>query len=182
MRNDYAENFYEILDTLKIRIDLMEDVKNLIRTKNIVGKALEGGNRKEIFKDILILLVEGKIDLEESYNLVEEKIPRHTSPYRDNNRVFSDGWGERLVRTNLSKFYNQAILIKIVESGSSVCFIPHSAYENPDSECSRIAGSEYDAKVLLDRLMQSYEENNFTNEFKIPNHPHCTHVVMPVID
>lgn len=180
MKNGYAENFYEIIETLELRSDILELIKKLIKEKEIVGKALEGNSRKEEFRKILLKLVNGEITLQESYEMVEKKLDRATSIYKDSNRVFAKGWGERLIRTNLSKFYNQAILLEITESGDSRCFIPHSNYEKPDSPCNSIAGKENDAERLLVLLVETYEENNYTNQVKIPNHPHCTHVVMPL--
>lgn len=41
-----------------------------------------------------------------------------------------------------------------------------------------ITGHENDTKKLLDLLVESYEKGNYPKKIKIPNHPHCTHVVM----
>ncbi len=180
MENNYAEDFYEIIEALRLNESILRDVRELIVDKEIVAKALEGGNRKQKFKEILLELVNDEISLEESYVLVEKELGEETSIHQGNKRVFSDGWGERLIRTNLSKFYNQAVLLEIIESGGRVCFIPYSKYEDPESPCTAIAGKENDANILLQRLVENYEEGNFTREIKIPNHPHCTHVVIPV--
>jgi len=180
MRNNYAEDFYEIFEALKLRDELLQDIRQLIKHKEIVGKSLEGGDRKQEFRNILLSLVEGKISLEESYSLVETDLSESASIYSGNKRVFPVGWGERLVRTSVSKFYNQAILLQILQSGKALCYIPHSKYENDDSPCTAFAGNQIDAMMLLNRIVDAYENGIFSDEIKIPNHPHCTHVVVPI--
>jgi len=179
MQGIWAENFHEIIEALRNNADLLQSVKNLIETREITGKSLEGGNRLCVFKDILTNLVDGNIGLEESYMMVETKISRYSSIHGSNNRVFPESWGERLIRTNLSKFYNQAVLLYILESGKDNCYIPHSKYEQ-GSQCSYMAGKTHNAKEMLQKIEQAYEKGIFSKEFKIPDHPHCTHVVMPV--
>ena len=91
MRNSWAEDFYEILGSLKEKADLCETVKELIRTKKIVGKSLEGGNREEVFREILINLVEDNVNLDQSYKLVENKLSEATSIYKGDKRTFPSG-------------------------------------------------------------------------------------------
>jgi len=142
LKDNYAEDFYEIIEALRLNKSILQDVKELIVDKQIAAKALEGGNRKQKFKEILLELVNGEISLGASYVLVEKKLGEEISIHQGNKRVFSDGWGERLIRTNLSKFYNQAVLLEIIESGERVCFIPYSKYEDPESPCTAIAGKK----------------------------------------
>ena len=179
MRDNWAENFYEILESLRLKDELLQNVKLLIETKEIVGKSLQGGNRKQEFRDILTNLVDGNITLSDSYGLVERQISRSSSMFNGDNRVFPNNWGERLVRTNLSKFYNQAVLIYILNQGDTTCFVPHSQHEE-GTQCSISAGQIYDARSMLHKLEQAYEGGIFSREFKIPDHPHCTHVIIPV--
>lgn len=178
MKDNWAEDFYEILESLRLKDDLSQRVKQLIANKEIVGKSLKGENRKQYFRDILTDLVDGNISLEESYVLVETQISRNSSIYREDNRVFSDHWGERLVRTNLSKFYNQAVLLFMLDNGNTTCFIPHTSYEQ-GPRCSLLAGQKHDARRLLQKLEQAFEEGVLSRDI-IPDYPHCTHVVIPI--
>lgn len=179
MRDGYAEDFHEILTVLESNEFIRTEVLKLIDEKNVVGKVLEGGDRKQRFKDIMRQLVNGEVNLDDCYLKVEREVPRSNSIHANNNRVFSSNWGERLVRTNLSKYYNQFVLLKVLEDGESEVYIPHSRTESPDSPCSMIAGTNHNAADLLNKLVDAYEENTFSKEIKIPNHPHCTHVVIP---
>lgn len=180
MKNNFAEEFNEILNTLIRNNNLKVLVNELIQSKPISGKALEGGEREQKFKSILIGLINGNYKLDESFTLVEQNIPKHFSVFSGSRQVFSDGWAKRLVKTNLSKFYNQAVLLTILNNGQKECFIPHSGEESRTSLCSLAAGKQYDAQTMLNRLVEAYENGNYSKDLKIPNHPHCTHVVIPV--
>lgn len=182
MRNSFAEEFNEIIDTLMINNDLKTKVRGLIDDKQIDGKVLEGGERENHFKSILIGLIEGNYDLNDSFRLVEQNIPVRSSIHSGNRRVFSDGWAKRLVKTNLSKFYNQAVLLTILSNNEQECFVPHSSDESHNSPCSLAAGRQYNAQTMLNRLVDAYENGNYSKNLKIPNHPNCTHVVIPVFE
>lgn len=91
-------------------------VIELIKTKLIPGKVTEELTRKKKFRRVLEHLVNGEIHtLKSGYNNVATNIPESTSKYEGNRRVFSRDWVERLVRTQLSRFYNQAILIFFIK-------------------------------------------------------------------
>ena len=182
MEKDWANDFYEILPTLSKRNDLVEISEELIKTENIPGKALEGVGRLEKFRDIMIDLIYQRISLQQAYLDVEKKLGYIGSPYAYNNRIFPTGWGERLVRTQLSRFYNQAILTQILNQGQEKCFIPHSNSEDSFSKCSlSLAGKEHNSKALLDAIVDIYSNGNFQNKSpRVPDHPHCTHVVRPI--
>lgn len=176
----YASNFFEIGQALKDNANLRDRTESLIKEKWIVGKALDGGSRRDEFRLILIDLISGTINLEESYYEVTTRLGANNSAHGNDRRVFPTAWEERLVRTNLSKFYNQAVLTELSENGSDRCLIPYSEHEKPDSPCSQVTEGEHSVQLLLSRLVKSYEEGEFNKELKIPNHPHCTHVVAPV--
>ena len=180
MENNWANNFYEISSALYGNSWIREKTLILIESKNIAGKALEGGNRIEIFKDILGKLVEGEISLDEAINETASMLNRNSSMHSANNRVFPSGWEERLVRTIFSKLYNQAVLYYILDNNMAYCHVPHSSYEDSASNCSQYAGRNYNAAALLKKMEDAYENGVFTKEFKIPDHPHCTHVVRPI--
>ncbi len=185
MENIWAENFYEILPTISERSDLAQAMKNLIATELILGKSLEGQlghiTREEKFKSILISLLNQQISLEDSFLSVESELGRIGSPYSSDNRVFAKGWGERLIRTQLSRFYNHAVLSHLISKNNNQCFIPHSTHEKAGSLCIQYAGSNHETANLLEALIDVYSNGNWERPgVKIPQHPHCTHVIKPL--
>lgn len=181
MSSVLANDFNKILSVLSQNDKLRISTLDLINNQPIPGKATEGGDRLEKFKAILIDLINNQIDLTEAYKRTNVELPRQTSCHSSNNKVFPAHWEERLVRTQLSRFYNQAVMEKLLEEGETHCFVPHSSAEAHDSSCSLLlAGSSHDLKMLYNRLVDSYAKGNWTKEVKIPNHPHCTHVVTKI--
>lgn len=177
---EWAQEFYEIQDAMSASPELKADIVELVDSKPIHGQAFEGGNRKESFRDILKRFFAGDIDLEESYRAVSLELPQRESPHASNNRVFPSGWEERLVRIQASRFYNQAVLMTLVEEGEEECFVPRSPNQDPDTACTlNLAGGSADIHVLLDRLERKYDEADYHNEPLVPNHPHCTHTITP---
>jgi hypothetical protein len=180
MLKEWANEFAEIPLILAQRVDLRDAVLILITEQPMPGKVTEGGTRLTHFREIMKLLVEGTIGLSEAYRRTELELPRLESMYGGNNRVFASGWAERLVRTQYSRFYNQAVMEQLLGEGAVSCFIPHSSDEDPSSKCSRfLAGGSHDLRRLYDRLVNSYARGNWSSELKVPEHPHCTHVVTP---
>lgn len=91
------------------------------------------------------------------------------------------GWDQRLVHTHFSRLYNQAVLELLAHEGHTECFVPHSSHERPDGECGLVlAGRRHDIAVLFVRLVDAYLKHKRVDAPKVPNHPHCTHVVGPV--
>ena len=185
MSNQYAENFFDILNVLAANRNLRQGVITLIKNEPMPGKILEdnNGKRLEIFRDILTDLVNGVISLTEAYQRTEDELPRHTSPHSSNNRVFAKGWSERLVRIQLSRFYNQAVLEQLQSKSIDICFVPHSVEEDTSSACTQqLAGKQHQVAMLYDHLIEAYQKGIWSKEVKIPNHPHCTHVVRPPLE
>lgn len=181
MSDLYANDFTEISDVLSENTELRAAVLSLIDDQPIPAKVMEGGDRLEKFRAIMKSLVQGEIDLTEAYRRTEIDLSRQVSVYSGNNRVFCKNWAERHVRTQFSRFYNQAVMEKLLADGHTQCFVPHSSAERPDSPCSlKLAGGIHDLKTLYDWLVRSYVEGKWIQEVKIPDHPHCTHVVVPV--
>jgi len=178
--DDFASDFTEILAVLSRNAERRAAVEKLIQSEPIPGKALEGSNRIDAFRNVLLDLVNGRISLDEAYARTEQVLSRATSPHANSNKVFAQGWGERLVRTQLSQFYNRAAMEKLSAAGYDKCFVPHSIAEKPDSPCSQgLAGANQDLPTLYSRLISSYRDGQFNSELKIPHHPHCTHTVKP---
>jgi len=148
--------------------------------QDMPGKATEGGDRLDQFRAILVELIQGRVSLVQAVMLVQQRLPREQSTHSANNRVFPFGWEERLVRTQFSRLYNQAVLEHLIAIGETHCFVAHSSDEAPESACSvALAGQTHEVAVLHTRLVESYVRGVFTKTVKIPDHPHCTHVVMP---
>ena len=182
MSKQFADNFFEIPMALAANDELRQAVIALIQSEPMPGKGLEdsSGSRLEAFRSILTDLANGEIKLVVACQQTEERLPRYTSPHRSNNRVFPSGWAERLVRTQFSRFYNQAVLAQLQEEGEEMCFVPHSDEQNPSSACTlHLAGRKHPVATLYARLINEYAKGNWSKEVKIPNHPHCTHVVSP---
>ncbi len=182
MNDKYASNFYEILTALANNVEIKSIVIELIKTKHIPGKITEEQTRKKKFRIVLEQLVNGEIHtLESGYYKVATDIPESTSKYEGNRRVFSRDWAERLVRTQLSRFYNQAILTFLIKSGDRKCFVPHSPTEDVSSICTRyMAGKEHEIKPIYNKLIEIYENEKWDGNTRIiPQHPNCTHVICP---
>src|SRR5512145_1417787 len=99
MSKIYANEFREIHSVLQRRPDLRSAMLMLVDSQPMHGKVIEGENRINSFRQILRQLILGNLSLEEAYQKTEHALPRQTSTYSNNNRVFADGWAERLVRT-----------------------------------------------------------------------------------
>lgn len=181
MSFSYASNFFEISTTLIQNQPIREAMLALIADQPIVGKATEGGNRLENFRTILKNLTTGAIDIPHAIQRIKSELPSCTSVHSNNNRVFANGWAERLVYVQFSRFYNQAVLEQLASKGISQCLVPHSDFEKADSQCSiKLAGNTHSVRNLLDLLIASYGLGQFSKEPKIPDHPHCSHVVKPL--
>lgn len=180
---EYAQDFYEIPEVVETNSELRGRIQDLVANEPIPGKVTEGGDRTENLREVLNVFFEGEISLQESIQRISEELPRHNSPHSHSNRVFADGWNERLARTQISRFYNQAVLLTLKDQGEAECFIPHSDHEDRDSSCTiQLAGQTTQVDRLLDRLNRAYREGEWHDDVMIPDHPHCTHTVTPVRD
>lgn len=181
MESEYAQEFNQILITLSKNEEIRKYMLHLIDEQPMPGKVTEGVQRLEIFRNILKSLVTEEIDLLKSFQETESKIPRNSSEHSANNRVFASGWAERLVKTQLSRFYNQSVMEILMSQGQTECFVPHSSDEESNSNCSKyLAGKNHEIKPLYNLLIESYSKGNWIKDIKIPDHPHCSHVIMPI--
>lgn len=181
MTTSYAKDFHEIPESLTNNFSLKRKALDLVQSEPIAGKVTTGGSRLDDFREILIDFFDLQIDLNAAIAEAERKLPRQQSMFSGDNRVFASGWAERLVRTQVSRFYNQAVLESIIESGSDDCFVGHSANEQGSSKCSQqLAGTFQSAQVMLERLKSSYGDGVWGRDLKLPEHPHCTHTFSPV--
>jgi hypothetical protein len=180
MNGPFASEFAGIPDALAENASIREKALQLVLSDPIPGKATEGGERLDVFRTILADLINGEMMLADAISQVEQQLPLDGSIHAGNNRVFSSKWAERLVRTQFSRFYNQAVIEVLRSAGHTECFVPHSGAEAEDSPCSiALAGGTHSLELLHDRLTASYRDGQWSQDVKIPNHPHCTHVVRP---
>lgn len=176
----YAQEFGEIADVLLANQSLQSRALSLIQNAPIPGKAIEETDRLHSFRSILKNLVQGELTILEAYLKTVVEIPRHTSLHSDDRRVFSKNWAERLIRVQLSRFYNQAVMEELLERKETQCYVPHTSSEEKESECTQLlAGKHHSLKKLYDRLIESYEKGNWQTAVKIPDHPYCSHVIQP---
>ena len=178
----YATDFTSIPTALASNQALRDAMLALIETDSVPGKVTEGGTRLATFRKILKDLTGGTVNIFQAISRVDSELSRGGSVHASNNRVFPDGWAERLVRTQFSRFYNQAVLDELVARGDKECFVPHSPSEDANSPCSRLlAGKNQLVAELRARLVNSYSLGDWSDKQpKIPDHPHCTHVVLPL--
>ena len=176
--NTYASNFSEISKTYSWNEPLREMACMLVKTEPIHSKALGENERVNIFREILIKFIEGKISFHEAIRSVKNSLPAHFI----NSNIFSRKWAERLVRTEFSRFYNQALLKILVSKGEQYCSVPHSANESDSSECTlSIAGHQWKTSEMLSSLTRAFSEGDWSRTKRlIPNHPNCNHVIKPV--
>ncbi len=181
MSRVYAKEFSEIPQTLLLNNDLRGSVIKLVDEQPMAGKVTEGGNRLIRFREILKKFVAGELGLIEACHSTSAEIPRHLSIHSANNLVFPSRWEERLVRTQYSRFYNQAVLEQLIAEEQIECFIHHSSEEDPSSNCSKyLAGRAHDPHVLYKRLINAYANGVWNKDLKLPDHPYCSHVIAPI--
>ena len=179
----YAQDFYEIPDAISENDELRSKILDLVADDPIPGKVAEENDRTEALREILTEFFKGNISLEESYQRISDDLPRYESRHAENNRVFPSNWEERLSRTQISRFYNQGVLLGLQEQGEEQCYIPHSEHEDIDSPCTlQLAGGTASVDYLISCLHRAYREGKWHDDVMIPEHPHCTHTATPVED
>jgi hypothetical protein len=183
MSNFYANNFSEIPAALGKNDRISRRMVALIASEPVAGKSIEEPERLACFREILRQLTLGKLNIHQAIRQVESRMPLSSSKHASNRRVFSNKWEERLVRTQYSRFYNQAVLEELRDTGVETCIVPVSRSQQEASKCSQeIAGRVHTVSELLRNLVAAYADNDFSHTKKIPEHPHCTHVVRPVLE
>ena len=136
MPGPYANDFTEIFAILAANQPLRVAVDALAATEAMPGKATEGDQRLVHFRAILRDLIAGNVTLTQAYQLTAQQLPQAQSQHGGSGRVFAAGWEERLVRTQLSRCYNQGVLNMLAAEGITSCFVPHSSAEQANSRCS----------------------------------------------
>ncbi|MGE3376477.1 MAG: hypothetical protein AB7O37_23340 [Vicinamibacteria bacterium] len=185
MNGPYASHFFEIPSVLAQNEPLRREVVRRVAGQPMPAKVLEGPGRPAALRRVLTDLLaplQPPYTLDEAYLAAEAALPRAGCLHAQSNQVFAAGWAERLVRTELSVSYNQTVLELVLAAGESQVHVPPSPREDASSPCTlHLAGSTQDAETLLRLLLQSYRQGRWQTALKVPNHPHCTHVVVPLI-
>jgi hypothetical protein len=178
---EWAEYYSEIPEAIESSNELKNKVSDLVKSRPIHGKKVEGGDREEKLKNILSGFFEGNYGFEQAYDKTYRELPERESTYAGNSQVFRSNWNESIVRMQVSRFYNQGVLHLLKERGEDECFVPYSPDQYPDSECTvKLAGGTAKVDVLLGRLERKYDEADYSTPVTIPSRPNCTHTVVPV--
>lgn len=152
----------------------------MVNDDPITGKAVDEGGRTTEFRGILKTYFANENGLSEIISQIPRRLSRIESPPSRDNRTFASGWDERLARTQISHFYNQAVLERLDERGYEECYVPNSEYQKPESDCTiHLAGNTEKIKLLKERLERAYQHGNYHGQPMVPDHPHCTHTVTP---
>lgn len=176
----FAREFKEIAAALAQEDALRIRVINLVRSRPILGRAVEGPGRADELRSILELLAAGRITVGEAGAQTQQRLPRASSPYASDNRVFASDWADRLIRVQFSRFYNQAVLEQLSEAAVVDCVVAHATEEQPGGTCAQnVAGRRLPVAELLSNLVAAYEQDAWDERIRVPRGPHCHHVVSP---
>jgi len=176
----WASHYLEIPEAIRSNDALQTQIADIIPGRPIYGKRVEGGNREQNARDILIDFFDCKIEYQEAYERVLQELPRRESPHSHDNNTFSSDWNEALIRMQAVRFYNHGAFLQLKELGYSECYIPHSPHEDRGSECTRkLAGNTWEIDPLLNRLKERYDNENYDTPVTIPSRPNCTHTPIP---
>lgn len=179
--SNFASFYDEIPAAVETNEKLQARILELVADKPIHGKAVQGDGRVKALRELLVEFFEGGLTFDELYRAIAQELPRRESPHARDNRTFSSDWNERLGRTHVNRFYNQAVLENLQEHDENACFVPHSPTEDRDSSCTqKFAGREVEVDLLLGRLDRIYDEADYSAGTTIPGHPNCTHTVVPL--
>jgi len=177
---EWATYYDEIPDALTNNDEIREHAVELISDEPIIAKSLEGGSRTEDFREIIAAFIGGDIDQDTAEQRVWNDLPPQESPHSGNNRLFHQQWAERLIRSQASRFYNQAVMEILVDCGIEECYVPYSPRQDPDSDCTqRLTRGTHSVPQLLETLYEQQREGNWDVGVTIPGHANCTHTVVP---
>lgn len=178
---EWATYYDEIPEALKTNEEVKRHALSLIPAEPIIAKSLEGDNRTALFREILNEFFNGSIEQEEAETRIWQELPPSESPHRGDNQLFHDQWAERIIRSQVSRFYNQSVMEFLEERGESEVFVPRSPRQYSDSECTiHLAERQHPISELLEYLYSQQREGNWNHGVTIPGHANCTHTVVPV--
>jgi hypothetical protein len=114
----WATGHADLLETLVNRSELKRLMLHLIATERILEPELETPHRLGEFRRLLTAFLR---DRSSDLTLVATRLESRLSPqdavYRHSAGLFEPGWGARLLRRQLLRFYNQAVLRTLTDDG-----------------------------------------------------------------
>jgi hypothetical protein len=136
-------------------------------------KALRLPEAKKNFKEILYSLYTSSITFEQACHRTEQEIV--TPPdYRKIRR-----WGERLVRTEMSKIFTLGYGDYLLSIGERECFIPHTKLDESE-ECLRvIAGRRFSIELIQMNIYKNYGLRPPIHP-TVPLHANCRHIITKI--
>ena len=82
----WASHYLEIPEAIQSNDALQTQIADIIPGRPIYGKRVEGGDREQTARDILIDFFDCNIEYQEAYERVLQELPRRESPHSyDNN-------------------------------------------------------------------------------------------------
>lgn len=178
----WANHFFEVPDALAANDKVRETSIKLVGSEPIHAKAVEGGDRKDRFREILRAFLDTDLTYAEAKERVRTDLPKSGSPYsHETSTTFNEQWVDRLVRSEGNRFYNHAVLLVLQDSGEDRCFIPSFDDENPQKKCTRLlAGTEQSIDEMLENMRRAYRNEEWGSFPRIPYKPNCRHTITPV--
>ena len=178
----YAKEFSEIKDCIVINKKIKQRMIKLINIKRIYGYVVEEENRERELKLILEKFCNNdEYLLNNGVTEIREKITRSESKYSNNNNVFRKTWENQLLKNQISRFYNQAVLEILHDEGDEKFFVYPSKDQDPSGKCSiKFINKEWSINEILVNIERNYDEGKYDNSFKLPEHVNCSHVASPI--
>lgn len=177
----WATYYDEIADAVAANDDVRSHALRLIPQEPIQAKSLDGGTRTNDFRDILTEIFKGNIDQDAAEERVWATLPPSESPHHGNKQLFHKQWAERLLRSQVGRFYNQSVMELLDEQGETDCYVPKSPRQYQDSKCTQLlAGRQQPLGELLKYLYLQQREEKWEEGVTIPGHANCTHTVVPL--
>lgn len=115
---EWATYYGEIPSAFSDNDEVRSHSLELIAEEPLIAKSLEGGTRKDDFREILAEFNRGAIDHDTAEKRILQELPASESLHRGNSHVFNNQWAERLIRSQVSRFYNQAVLESLRSKGT----------------------------------------------------------------
>jgi hypothetical protein len=113
----WATDHTDLLETLAQRSDLKRLMLHLIATERILEPELEAPQRVQEFRRLLTQLLRERDDVAWIASQLEERLSSRDAVYRQDAMLFEPGWAGRVVRRQLLRFYNQAVLMTLTDHG-----------------------------------------------------------------
>lgn len=175
---NYASAYSEIDSAISTNIAVKNEMLRLLSSiPQLAGKALQVQNNSSTFKALLNDYLQGTKTLAQLHSGMSSM-----STTADN-RTFATNWETRLIETTINFLYSHSVGTVLLALGQADCHVPHTNTEQGNSHCTaNMAGRNFNIPTILATNYGAYVNGIFVvPQDKIPNHPHCSHVVAPKI-